>query len=69
MSDELRELVNGINPRYEAAARVTAEIMNLYLFSDLPKHEVFRNILLLIINATQQAQIGIVEGKYDPSTN
>lgn len=61
--------INGNGPRYDWAARVTAQIINLYVGSNAPKHELFAWILFLILHAMYSADAELNGQRFEPSDN
>jgi hypothetical protein len=60
--------MNGNGPRYDWAARVAAEIINLHVGSDDPKAVLFGKILFLILEAMYAAEEELQQ-RYEPSNN
>ena len=56
-------------PRYDWAARVTAEVVNLHVGSDAPKHVLYSRILFLILDAMYAADAEFDKRRFEPSDN
>jgi hypothetical protein len=59
----------GNGPRYDWAAVAAAQIVNLYLGTDLPKPEVFGKILFIVLDAMYAADCELNAERFEPSRN
>jgi hypothetical protein len=56
-------------PRYDRASEAAAVIMNLYLYADMPKPEIFSRIVCTILAAMLAADSELYESRHHPSDN
>ena len=61
--------IYGNGPRYDWAARASAEIINLHVGSNDPKHELFAKILFLILHSMYGADAELNGRRFEPSDN
>ena len=62
-------MIRGNGPRYDHAANVTAEILDLHSDPDTPKHLRFARILFAILAAMEQAEQEFSKKRWEPSQN
>jgi hypothetical protein len=66
--EELRE-ANGNGPRYDWAARTTAQVVNLLAENSDPKHVLYAKVLFLILHSMYAADAELNGLRFEPSDN